>query len=260
MTGTNKGSAGILGKKCGKTNNKCLKLINKYLISAFNDDFDFIALQEASNYEKLIISNNYKYVHYKQNGDLEDMVTIYNSNKYILKAYHFKLLFPGRPCQILFFTHKQNNKKFIFINLHNEHNISQKNLEKKISKNANKGTLNKLNDNISSNNDLQNDDLTKFYTKKSYIIIAGDFNDHNKYNYYIGLNIFNNIIKSDIKPTNSCYINIMDKIGDYILYSNNFNITSILSKEFNKDLGKRGIASDHIPIYTILTYKNKIFK
>jgi hypothetical protein len=71
------------------------------------------------------------------------MATFYDANKYTLLAVKVGNLVPnnGRPYQILFLQNNKDENYYIFINLHNGHNIFRKQLEVKLSENINSGFI-----------------------------------------------------------------------------------------------------------------------
>ena len=286
MTGTNKGSAAVLGKQCydatiKKTNSSTICLDNVVDILNSLNDYDFIALQEAANWDIIynkLINKKLKYIH--TNFEFVHLVTFYNYNKIKIIGIISGLLndtsgYDIRPYHIVFCYDKINNKYIIFINLHNGHGLKYKqdNLQDKFNKNIN--NIIKINKDGNYNNSQKDNYQTftyieKFLNDDIYTIIVGDFNDNYGYNYYKGFKPFNktslfikDIIVSSgglIPPLTCCDTNPLNSkyhsYGDYVLYSSNF-ISNINNKLY--DLDKK-LYSDHLPIYSILQYKIISFK
>jgi len=248
VAGEQKGSASDLGKLC--QSNKCFNNIQK-IINGLSS-FDFITLQEALKWKELTqnISNTHESVHSKSNR--EDIVTLYNKNKYVVKEYVFGDISNtgGRPFQIIIFESKTiSPETIIIINLHNGHYIKKSELERKISE-----TFDKLK-NI---NQLNASDV--------YVLAAGDFNDSGEKYFnnlqpfkYSSFKNFQNITvntKSKIPPNTCCSQKeppktIYQRYGDYILFSNNFNIKqNNLIYQINNS--NKVLASDHLAIYSEL--------
>ena len=108
---------------------------------------DLVGLQEASNWEQLIkasVLTSLSYVHHKALS--ADMVSLYNHKKFKLDAFivgnitsktmretlrdgHPAKDKPdGRPYQLLFLTHRKSTHKYVFINIHNSHLYTRKEL------------------------------------------------------------------------------------------------------------------------------------
>lgn len=252
--------------------------------SAISKTYDFVALQEVSNWN-IIFSKSKElqrmggYVHHL--GDLEDMATFYDKQKYTLLAVKVGNLVPGngRPYQILFLQNKLDNNYYIFINLHNGHGISKKELESKLSDNlhtAIKPDINHLS--FGKPNDVE-EDITDIINKKNFkVIMAGDTNDHGKHNYWNKLQPFSKtnfenlnklIVKSTLEPPKTCCapINLPDKKvpirknieddtmhGDYIIFSENLSVVvnNRVLEGFNIN-AKEFPTSDHLPVEIILS-------
>jgi len=307
MTGSEKDkSAAPLPEKCrekgeflykGVKYTQCLNNVVE-TIDSHNYFYDFIALQEASNWN-IIFSKSVKlktmggYVHHL--AELEDMVTFYDNIKYTLLAVKVGNLVPGngRPYQILFLQDNIEKNYYIFINLHNGHFVSKKQLVNALSNNINIGFItNESNIHLDLTNQMLDEvDISNIITDKNFkVIIAGDFNDHAKYNYWRNLypfskTIFQNLkniqVKANNLPPPSCCIsvnlffnkkkrNIKKNIifGDYILVSDNLSVVidnRVLSN-FNNDTSIFP-TSDHLPVEIILNtydttsiYKQKYLK
>jgi len=265
MKGENQGSAGKLGLLCNP--DKCLINVKKIISDLY--DFDFITLQEATEWENIIsnISFTHGYIHFKSGNS--EMVTLYKKNKFnVIGFTSGNIKTQGRLYQIIFFETKiQPIERIILVNLHNGHNISKNDLENSL--NINNCYFNKDN-NIDFNNieQLQKKESIKSYVEgliNIYVIVAGDFNDSGE-QYFSGLQPFktsslhiNNILVSSnfkIPPKTCCSNNAPPdtkylRYGDYILYSKNFNIKkNNLIYQINNS--NKVLASDHLPIYTEL--------
>jgi len=251
--------------------------------SAISKPYDFIALQEASNWD-IIFSKSKElqrmrgYVHHLAN--FEDMATFYDKQKYTLIAVKVGNLVPGngRPYQILFLQNKLDNNYYIFINLHNGHGISKKELESKLSDNlhtAIKPDINHLS--FGKPNDVE-ENITDIINGKNFkIIMAGDTNDHGKHNYWNELQPFSKtnfenlnklIVKSTLEPPKTCCapINLTEKkvpirkniiddtmLGDYVLVSENLSVVTdnrvLLNFRYN---AQEFPTSDHLPVEIVL--------
>jgi hypothetical protein len=264
-------------------------------IDSQNYSYDFIALQEASNWN-IIFSKSIKlqkmgsYVHHL--ADLEDMVTFYDNNKYTLMAVKVGNLLPGngRPYQILFLQNNEDKSYYIFINLHNGHKISKEQLEISLSNNINIGFIpSKCNIQIDlvKQSDVDRDISDIINDKNFKVIMAGDYNDHGKYNYWRNLHpfsktIFQNLKKINVKanalpPLTCCApINLFlnkelnydgkkrnirkdryrydTMFGDYILVNENLSVVvdNRVLLNFNYD-GNTFPTSDHLPVEIVLS-------
>lgn len=248
VAGEQKGSAAELGKLCHP--NKCFDNIRKILNQL--SEFDFITLQEAYKWKEL--TQNLQYTHgiVNSKSGREDMVTLYNKKKFVMKEYIFGDIsnIGGRPFQILIFELVNNSSKIIIlVNLHNGHNIKKSDVEGKISQVFNK---------LKSINQLQSSNI--------FVIVAGDFNDTGEKYYdnfqpfkYSSYSQFKNIAvtsKTKIPPNTCCSVKEPPKTtyrryGDYILFSNNFNVKqNNLIYQINNS--NKVLASDHLAIYSEL--------
>ncbi len=116
--------------KCGgkmDVNNKCLNNVSTFIKN--KKPFDFIGLQEATNYEKIIEIaelTNMGYIYNKPIHGIEDMITLYNKEKYTLES-HLTLIGgmsgptniikpDARPFMMLFFR-----EKICVFNMHSSH-------------------------------------------------------------------------------------------------------------------------------------------
>jgi hypothetical protein len=225
----------MTGIGCNYTSNTCrdnvLKIINDLKLKKY----DFIALQEASNlYNELKNKDNYEIIFYNNNkfnpndkDSTNKLITLYDSNKYRLLTKRYGII-GSRPFHLLFLKDINNNNKIIFINLHNVHYDSRTML------------LNNIKLQISTITNLPED---------VYIIIGGDFNDVHK-KYYNGLEIeINNkkyLVRSINDPPKTCCETSFNLIGDYILYSENFNV-SMDNRLY--PINNNIKTSDHYPVH-----------
>ena len=134
-----------------------------------NNPADFVLLQEATDYEKLLKQSprlkKMKFI--KHNSDLDVIITFWNSKKY--KLLH---ILPGafeknRPWLATYF-----NNGLVIINVHFGHYSQEKeqyHLNNVISKIYN--NINIINNNSNNNNESKN---AKYKIKR--IVIGGDFN------------------------------------------------------------------------------------
>lgn len=302
-------SAATLPEKCrekghflykGAKYTQCLNNVVE-TIDSQNYFYDFIALQEASNWN-IIFSKSIKlqkmgsYVHHL--AELEDMVTFYDNIKYTLLAVKVGNLVPGngRPYQILFLQNNEDKSYYIFINLHNGHFISKKQLVNRLSNNINIGFIpNESNIHYDLANQSNDEvDISNIISDKNFkVIMAGDFNDHGKYNYWRNLYPFSKTIFQNLKnikvkakdlppPTCCTSVNLFFNekkrninknkyniiFGDYILVSENLFlvIDNRVLLNFNNDANIFP-TSDHLPVEIILNthditiiYKEKYLK
>jgi hypothetical protein len=220
-----------LGKK---SKNHCLYNVINFINKK---KYDFICLQEATNWEQIFkhVHKKYpmmEYLHHKVSKDLEssyaELVTFYDASKFkidYVKADNLTPDLDGRPYHILFFTEIDTNNKFIVINVHLPHKWKKDQLEIKISqdlqncvdlslfskksfKNINKMPI----DHKSFSIYLSDHENNIFYT-----IMMGDFNDYKKTNFYTGIKPFkhftitnhylkNLLLKTTKKPPNTCCV------------------------------------------------------
>ncbi len=130
-------TAQTLAKKCQslinhKSKDSCIDNTINFIIK---DDYDFIGLQEASNYLYLIKNilkhkQNYGVIHSKakisNSAHHADLLTFYNKKRFkinFIKAGNLSDIIneeyiDGRPYQIIFFEEIKTKKKFIIINIH----------------------------------------------------------------------------------------------------------------------------------------------
>ena len=158
------------GKRCATTVidglNICATNV-KNTIDNLADEYDFVALQEASQWnkirEKSIKLKDMGYVHYKFGNT--NLVTFYNKKKYRLIAFKTdfiskiidskiiditKKTYNNRPYHVLYLEHIKSKEHYIFINLHLPHEINKDDVERGLSKNMDTFfRLNKYDGNIS---------------------------------------------------------------------------------------------------------------
>lgn len=233
----------------------CLDNVIQTIQDASRDrTFDFIALQEASNWKKIVrvFSNKMGHVHSK--GGYEDMLTLFDKNRFHLLGFKAGDLSSGRPYQVLVFHDKENKKIIVFINLHNGHNVVKSQLQNSLSVKANKTTQkrstslwwmrslwNNASDTHSTSTkptkiqyiqdaEKRGDNVLEIIQKKNQdvcVIAAGDFNDHVPHQYWKGLNLKHihqsTLSSNKTKPPKSCCSTSRQKnsvdpyYGDYIL-------------------------------------------
>ena len=271
---------------------QCLMNVVKTIDSSVSSlPYDFVALQEASNWN-IIFSKSKElqrmggFVHHL--GDLEDMATFYDKQKYTLLAVKVGnlVLGNGRPYQILFLQNKQDNNYYIFINLHNGHGITKEVLEERLSANLDRGNRGNKPEHLSYGK--SEEDISDIIIGKDFkVIMAGDTNDHGRKNYWRELRpfsktIFKNLCKVIVKansiPPKTCCapINLPEnkelfydkKInnirkgrhgydtmhGDYILVSSKLHVIvdNRVLLGFNYD-AEIFPTSDHLPVEIVLS-------
>ena len=241
----NDGTALVLAQRCQAERTRsgehvCLNNIVKHIITS-PEEFDFICLQEATNWNTIIsllrqqtflgVQNKYYnldgtnkigYVHNKvpvnptnPGGPFADIITIYNKDKYRLhsaKGGNIGIS-DGRPYIIAFFENKINNDKIIIINLHNKHNNNKTSLTDFLSYNLNRRYVNPDINNIYEVQDIsdnQTDNTEYILTNDNNfkVIMAGDFNDAYGVNFWNGIEPFKTV---DFLLDNSKLKNIMVK-------------------------------------------------
>lgn len=228
--------------------NNVVKQMSKY-------KYDFIGLQEATNYNLIYdklqqIYPSYRYT-YSKCGP-EEMITIYDSDRFELDYVtvgELDLVLKGRPYQILFLTEKATNKKFIVINLHPPHSFYDENGQKIHNKDKIKLQFSKMlskelpasyfNNKLTNNLDnIQNTDNILSYinnfASEFNTIVMGDFNDHTHYDtwqnfkpfFSSDLKIKDINVNSIVQPPNTCCVGNSNlrknkgedfTYGDYIL-------------------------------------------
>ena len=266
---TTNGTANALATTCSTSSltnadglNRCVKnVIN--LIDNLSIDYDFVALQEPEKWE-IIFDNSTKlntmgYVHHKP-GSTSQLVTFYNKKKYYAQAvladtitYNGKR---GRPYHIIYFKNKITQEFYIFINLHNAHNMPKDELEKQLATNFNNFKKIKHYQQKRADNLIE---TSKIDWNNNYnVIVAGDFNDDGTMNYWQGFKPFKYTdisilkdlkVKCDVKPPNTCCREVIsaqpDKSGDYILVNNSLTIER---SNYIPNSGYLFPSSDHLPV------------
>ena len=192
----------------------------KTTIDELADEYDFVALQEASQWNKIHEKSTklkgMGYVHYKFGNT--NLVTFYNKKKYRLIAFKTDFIskiidikadtYNNRPYHVLYLEHIKNKEHYIFINLHLPHEINRFEVESGLSKNMDTFfMLNKDDGNISEtfserptkknrNNsqayfeyqraiDKQTTPIIMTWSEQKYnIIVAGDFNDRGEHMFW----------------------------------------------------------------------------
>ena len=267
-----------LARECEKKNN-CIENVIKQL-SKYK--YDFIGLQEATNwniiYTELIkIYPSYRFTQHRSGP--EDMITIYDTDRFKLDNIRCNEFEPGRPFQILYLTERITLEKFIVINLHapHYHSSGMGKLIHYMSNSLIDAYINmRDNNNLPDIEKLRLSDISKYINdnaQKFNVIIFGDFNDEGE-KYWNGLKPFNksdlvnkNITVTSInEPPKTCCVGSSRirtamgqdmRFGDYILidttkmdyiYNNTIpSDPSFYTKEF--------ITSDHLPVYSEIILK-----
>lgn len=227
---------------------KCLENVSQFIDeSGKRKKYDFIALQEATNWE--LIKKNSKllsqmnYLHHKNTN--EDLITFYDQSKYKLLDFNRKM--ESKNHQIMFFYGILDSNYYILINLHIGHRIPIEKVERMISKNMEK--------NFKVNNDI-----------KFKVIVTGDFNDHGHSDYWKGLKPFKytkftnlkKIIVSCPEPPLTCCVgrtsirkgnNEDTMYGDYTLVNEELKFVkpNYIPRNFIKN-AQIFPTSDHLPV------------
>ena len=305
-TSKNDRTAKALAEYCFKKKeetekNVCLDNVSSVIN---NKPYDIIALQETMHwkilYENLRIENKC-YINLSIENKFKigvNITTFYNNFKFELIKVFFGIINDDlgdvRPFQFILFKNRNTSEFFYFINLHNAHSTEKETVERKI--NLCKLCIIPHEENIDiiipysieSESALQNNYdqnlngkiITKYRDetretevqiteKKIYpIIMAGDFNDHGKFNYWHGLEINSTVVSTGIKPPNTCCTpnsrtdklrdetyNIDDKLGDYILTSDDISVIKnnslvILEQYYNS---YNFPTSDHLPVEALVS-------
>ena len=261
-------------KKANKKN-ICLENVSKGIDNFVDEDYNFVSLQEASNWKKVIKNSDklkrMSYVHHyiEHPYGKPEHVTLYNHNKYKLFAVKIGNIGLGsRPYHILFLK-GIDNQYYIYINLHNEHNISKKFLSQCLSKNIDKVIKIRKNNNENMNLRKETNILhDKMKNNIINVIVSGDFNDAYGANFWKGFKPFKYtniqsikdivVNSNNIKPPQSCCVGETslrknkkdDKwIGDYILINKTLSFVknNHIPENFNFD-AKKNPTSDHLPV------------
>jgi endonuclease/exonuclease/phosphatase family metal-dependent hydrolase len=219
------------GRSCGKPNEDGLNICAtnvKNTIDELAEEYDFVALQEASKWDKIREKSSklkvMGYLNYQINNT--NLVTFYNKNKYKLIAFKTDFIsiiidkdreiYNSRPYHILYLQHKVSKEFYIFINLHlfQGSELNKERLEIELSKNMN--AFFEIDGNKEHITELFNIEVTKetinnaqahfqekrtkdkktkpfsiAWTEEKYnIIVAGDFNDANRKKFWNGFKPF----------------------------------------------------------------------
>ena len=277
---TTNGSANDLAGTCSSSLtdsdglNGCVKnVIN--LIDKLPIDYDFVALQEPANWEAIFDKSTklrtMGYVHHKV-GATSELVTFYNKKKYYAEAvladtFTSNVGRRGRPYHIIYFNNIKTQEFYIFINLHNAHNMSKDELVSQLARNFNE--FKKIKNYQQKRADSLRE-ISKIVWNNNYnVIVAGDFNDDGTMNYWQGFKPFKNTnipslkdleVKCNVKPPKTCcrQVNSVqpDKSGDYILVNNTLTIEEPnyippISNNFFP-------SSDHMPVLIKLKLKTPV--
>lgn len=255
--------------------NNVVELIDN---SGIVQNYDFVALQEATNWEIIYNKSNelkrmVEYVYHK--ADLEDMVTFYDVNKYTLLAVKVGNLEPGggRPYQILFLEGNLDRNFYIFINLHNGHHLNKYQFQQKLSENLQNAVVIPPRSRFIDKHTTEVDVCSLINGKEFKVIVAGDFNDHGKnywedfqpFRYTTHVNLNKIVVKANSQPPFTCCAPVTSQIGirrnagmdtlygDYILVSNNLRVVrdNSIVQDFEYDADKKP-TSDHLPVEIFL--------
>ena len=263
---TPNGTAKVLAKTCSLLPivnglNGCANNVIK-LIDTLSVDCDFLAMQEAAKWEDIYLKSTklqkMNYVHHKSGKS--HLITFYNKEKYIAVAVNIGTIVKdskgGRPYHIIYLQNKTTKEIYIFINLHNAHNVTIHELEEQLSKEFN-NFININDGNISDAHEKKNYYPIEWSANKYNVIVAGDFNDKN-INYWNGLNPFKNanitnlqkiVVKTDMKPPNTCCrveaAKPLPLYGDYILVN---DALMIVKNNYVPDSQHIFPTSDHLPV------------
>jgi hypothetical protein len=258
-------------------------------------EYDFIGLQESSGWQKIIqdprmqqfLTTGGGYLNYVQGkSGPEDIITFYNSNKYILKAVKFGFInHQGRPYTILFLTDKRTDLCYIVVNMHNDHNISKNDLSDYLSNNLQNAIkidslanapIENLERLIIQNKEQPIVDIIA--SKEHHIILMGDTNENTSQSSGSGKywnknfipflqtpfhEINNTVVTCPNPPPLTCCGstgNGYPFIGDYVLISNNleFIIENHIPREV-KDNHMTNPVSDHLPALSIIKHLHKTY-
>ena len=200
----------------------------KKTIDELAEEYDFVALQEASQWDKIHEKStklkDMGYVHYRFGNT--NLVTFYNKNKYRLIAFKTDFIsiiidkdsdtYNNRPYHILYLQHKERKEFYIFINLHlfQGSELNKERLEVELSKNMDaffeidgneeniterfkievtKKTINNAQTRFKEKRtkDKKTNPFSIAWTEEKYnIIVAGDFNDAKIKNFWNGFKPF----------------------------------------------------------------------
>ncbi len=270
-------TASVISGHCGslpKINGSTPCLIN---VARFIDQssYDFVAIQEATKWNDILNNSSTLkkmggYVHNQAPPPFKaEVATFYDKSKYDLLAVKTGNIGTtgGRPYQILFLYGKKDCNFYIFINLHNDHQVKKDTLEKELSKDLQNGVIASSLSNFKNFNKKAVNDISSVISGKTFkVIAAGDFNDHGYGKYWQGLQPFkyttftnlNTLTVSSLQqPPLTCCVGMRlrkkqgeDKLyGDYILVSSNLTITqpNYVPTNFEYDASIFP-TSDHLPV------------
>ena len=183
-------------------------------------DYDLIALQESKNWEEIyenIKDKEYLFANYSMRhpwGAIVD-ITVFYKKQFTIEGGYFGDIVDGdaRPYQFLLMN--DGTKRFYFVNIHNGHLISKTRLEEIINSNnlyiplAPNVDVKLIDDQWMVNG---NDIIPTQIPKEDLpLIIAGDFNDHGKYNYWQDLTINTKKLSSVKPPPTTCCTPVKNK-------------------------------------------------
>ena len=199
--------------------------------------------QEASNYKDIINLFNDKYIYNLNKSDKEFMLTIWQDNKLDLLGSFNGEFEKGRPFNILIFFNKNNDYKFILINIHSGHK-----------QDTNIFLIKPIQNVINTINKELLQDIKR-------VIITGDFNrninnelkiNKENNNYYLIINNKKFIFKYNKNNNKTCcdiYKNNIDKNYDNIIDS--YKKLKLIHP-LNKESWYKYPSSDHVMILGIL--------
>ena len=267
-----------LARECAKKNN-CIENVIKQLSKY---QYDFIGLQEATKWNVIYTELIKKYPSYRftqHKSGPEDMITIYDTNRFKLDNVRCSEFEPGRPFQILYLTERTTLEKFILINLHapHYHSSGMGKLIHFISNNLKDAYINiRDNINLPDIEKLRLSDISKYINDNASqfnVIILGDFNDEGE-KYWSKLRLFNDsdllikniTVTSTTEPPKTCCVGSSRirtaigqdwRFGDYILIDT-VKMDYIRNNVIPQDprfYTKEFITSDHLPVYSEIILK-----
>jgi endonuclease/exonuclease/phosphatase family metal-dependent hydrolase len=213
---------------CEPAKNRCFANVLSYIQSK---NADIIALQEASCHRNITQNLPINYLSVRHRNDKEEMVTLYDANKFNILGVESGEFGRGRPYIILELREKTTGQMIIFGNVHCGHGS---------------------NEHVHSNATFKNAlfQIINNYTNPN-VIIAGDFN----YNYTRDVDISDGqnrlLLYLDLSRDPTCCdqsgrgsTHHMGKL-DYIIYNRNTIMTIVENKNTT--------SSDHLPIHGIIT-------
>lgn len=287
-TSKNDVTAAKLALQCKKRNEEggilCIDYVTDFLK---HNDYDIIALQESKNWNciYLRLSERYNYVNFEIRTPWDptvkvDITTFFDKKKYrFLGGYFGNILeTDARPYQFMLFLNLEKNRPFYFLNIHNGHLISSKTLQAVIESN-NLFIENKKYDDVNisllppPSKEVSSSRHSWLINNIQYIpenrqkdqlpiIMAGDFNDGGKYNYWKGITINETKLLSNSQPPTTCCTPVKNKYtwlaAPSIIFDPNirikilgveikfvFDITTFSSTACVGDNGKKGKNYDY---------------